>query len=50
MLKLGGKDGVENPIEAEDRVEDHGEVIDPGAFVSENFAEKGMLGIGVAKT
>ena len=34
MLQLVGVDGVEDPIEAEDGVEDHGDVVDPGVLVA----------------
>lgn len=37
-MELTGKDGVEDPIEAEDWVEEHGEVIYPGTFVAKDIA------------
>ena len=50
MLDIGAVDGVENPIEAEDGVEDHGGVVDFGIFVAEDVTKKWVLGVRVAKT
>lgn len=50
MLQLAGEDGVEYPVETEDRVKDHGEVVHPGSFVAENVAQKRMFGVRVAET
>ena len=33
-------DGVENPVEAEDGVEDHGEVVGPGDFVTADVTQE----------
>lgn len=50
VLEFLGVDRVEDPIEAEYRVDNHGQVIYPRAFVAEDVAKKGILGIGVAET
>ena len=50
VLQLAGEDGVENPVETEYRVEDHGEVINPGSFVAKNVTQKRMFGVRVAET
>jgi len=50
VLELVAVDGVENPVESQDGVEDHGEIVDPRAFVAENVSEKRMLGVWVTKT
>lgn len=33
-------DGVEDPVEAEDWVEDHGQVVRPGDFVTANVTQE----------
>lgn len=50
VLDFGGEYGVEDPVEPEEGVEDHGEVVDPGAFIAKDIAEKGMFCIGVTET
>ena len=50
MLEFVGVDGIEDPVEAEDGVEDHGKVVDPGAFVAELVTEEGIFGIWVEET
>ena len=50
VLDVGGVDGVEDPVEAEDRVEEHSEVVDPYSPETEDVAEKGVFGVGVAET
>ena len=50
VLEIVGEDGIEDPIETEDWIEDHGEVVDPGPFVAEDVSKKWMLGVGIAKT
>ena len=50
MLEFACIDGVEDPIEAKDRVEDHGNVVDPRALVAEDIAKKGILCIRITKT
>lgn len=42
-------DGVEDPIEAEDEVEGHGEVVAPWVREGEDVAEEGVFGSGVAE-
>ena len=49
VLEFRGVDGVEDPIEAKDRVKDHGEVVDPRAFVTENLTEERMLRVRIAE-
>lgn len=48
MLEVVAVDCVEDPVEAEDGVEDHGEIVDPWAFVAENITEEGVFGVGIA--
>lgn len=50
MLEVVAVDGVEDPIEAEDGVEDHGGVVDPWAFVPEHVPQEGVFGVRVAQT
>ena len=50
MLKLGCEDGVEYPVEAEDGVDEHSEVVKTGVFVAKDLTEEGVLGIWVEKT
>ena len=47
MLQLIGVDGVEDPIEAEDWVEDHGNIVDPGVFVAQDVAKKWVFCVWV---
>lgn len=49
VLYVFAVDGVEYPIEAQDGVEDHGYVVDPGILVSENIAEEWVFSIVVAE-
>ena len=49
VLQFGGVDGVEDPVESEDGVEEHGEVVDPGAAVAKDVAEEGVRGVGVTE-
>lgn len=50
MLELACEDDVEDPVEAEDGVDDHGAVVEVGVFVAEDRAEEGVFGVGVAET
>ena len=50
VLQFAGEDGIEDPIETEYGVEDHGCIVHPGSFVAENIAQERVLGVGVAKT
>ena len=50
VLKLGGEDSVKDPVEAEDRVDSHGEVVDPRVLVAKDIAEKGVFSIGITQT
>ena len=50
VLKLRGEDCVKDPVEAEDGIDYHGEVVNPWAFVAEDVTEKGVLGIWIAQT
>ena len=50
MLDIIDIDCVEDPVETEDGIDEHGGVVDPAALVSENGTEKTRLGGGVKKT
>ena len=50
VLEVFAVDGVEDPVEAEDGVEEHGGVVDPRAFVAEHVPQEGVFGVGVAET
>jgi hypothetical protein len=50
MLKLDGPDSVAYPIESEDRIDHHCDVIQPDLFVTKSFPEEHVLGIRVTKT
>ena len=50
MLQLAREDGIEDPIESEYRVEDHGEVVHPRSLVAKNVAQKRVFGVRVAET
>ena len=50
VLQVLGIDGVEDPIEAQDRVEQHSEVVDPRSPVAERVAEEGVLRVWVQQT
>ena len=47
MLQLVGVDGVEDPIEAKDGVEYHGNIVDPGVFVAQDVAKKRVFCVWV---
>lgn len=49
-LKLSRNDYVEDPVEAKDRVDNHGCVVPPCVFESHVFAEKLLGGIEVQQT
>ena len=49
MLELERYDGVEDPVEAEEGVDGHGEVVHPDFLVAEGLAEEGVFGAGVAE-
>ena len=42
-------DGVEDPVEAEERIDGHGEVVHPYFLVAEGLAEERVFGAGVAE-
>lgn len=48
MLEFFGVDHVEDPVEAQDWVEEHGEIVDPGLLISEHVAKERVLGVRVA--
>ena len=50
VLEVVAVDGVEDPVEAEDGVQEHGGVVDPGAFVAEHVPQEGVFRVGVAET
>lgn len=50
VLQFASIDGVENPIEAEDGVENHGKVVYPRAVVAEDVPKEGMFGVRIAQT
>ena len=47
VLDVCAVDGVEDPVEAEDGVEDHGDVIYRGTLVAEDFAQEWVRCVGV---
>ena len=47
VLDIVAVDGVEDPIEAEDRVKDHGCVVDPYRLEGEIVAEKAWVRVEV---
>lgn len=49
MLQLEWDDGVEDPVEAKEGVDGHGEVVHPDFFVAEGLAEERVFGAGVAE-
>lgn len=50
VLEVLAVDGVEDPVEAEDGVEEHGGVVDPGPLVAEHVSQEGVFGVRVAET
>lgn len=50
MLDLEWDYGVEDPVEAEQRIYDHGCIVPPGSFVSQCLAEKRTFCVRVAET
>lgn len=50
MLKFGGEYGVEDPVEAEDGVNDHGEVVEARVLVAKDVAKEGIFGVRVEET
>lgn len=49
MLELIGVYGVEDPVEAKYRVQDHREIVDRWTFVTEYISEKRIFGVGIAE-
>ena len=47
MLRVVGEDGVEDPGEAQDRVDHHDEVVDPDWAEGRNVAEEFAVGVGL---
>ena len=47
VLDVCAVDCVEDPVEAEDGVQDHGDVVYRGALVAEDFTEEGVRCVGV---
>lgn len=41
---------IEDPVESQDRVQDHGGVVNPGPFVAQDIAKEGMRGIWIEET
>ena len=50
MLQLAGEDRIEDPIKAEYRVDDHGEVVHPRSLVAENVAQERVFRVRIAET
>lgn len=50
VLEVLAVDGVEDPVEAEDGVEEHGGVVDPRPLVAEDVSQEGVFGVRVAET
>lgn len=48
VLKFLGVDHVEDPVEAEDGVEEHGEIVDPWSLVSEDVTKEWVLGVRIS--
>ena len=48
VLQVVAEEDVKDPVEAENRVKKHSQVIDPGAFITQNVAEEGVCGVWVA--
>lgn len=49
MLQLAREDSIEDPIETEYRIEDHGEVVHP-RFIAEDVTQKRVFGVRIAET
>jgi hypothetical protein len=49
-LDVMGVDGVENPIKAKDRVQYHGEVVDPYSTETQNISKKRIFRVRVEQT
>lgn len=47
MLDVFLKDEVEDPVEAEERVDKHGTIVPSGILESKVVAEEGVFGVGV---
>lgn len=50
VLEVAGENGVEDPVETHDNVQDHGDVVDPYATEGEDFAQERVFGVCVAQT
>lgn len=50
VLKVSAVDGVKDPVEAEDGVQDHGGVVNPRPLVAEYVSQEGISGVWVAET
>ena len=48
VLEFVGVDHVENPVEAEDGVEEHGEIVDPWSLVPLDVAQEWIFGVRIA--
>lgn len=47
VLDVVGVDGVEDPVEAEDGVDEHGAVVPPGGLVGEGLTQQEVFGVGI---
>ena len=47
VLEFAGDEGVGDPVEAQQGVDDHGEVVVEGVFVAEHVAQEGVFGVGI---
>lgn len=50
MLHLVRVNGIEDPVETQDRVNDHSEIVVDGPFVSELLSKEPMRSVIIAKT
>lgn len=50
VLEVSAVDGVKDPVEAEDGVQDHGGVVDPRPLVAKYVSQEGISGVWVAET
>ena len=50
VLQLARKDRIEDPVETEYRVDDHGKVVHPRSLVAENVAQKRLFRVRIAET
>ena len=48
MLEFFGVDHVEDPVKAEDGVEEHGEIVDPWSLVPLDVAQEWIFGVRIA--